>query len=117
MLALVPDPAGGTHTVARGRVALAVQTRLVAFLRLGEAGQPGEQHGGGEQQRRGQHQRSPAAAAGARAGPPRPPVHSLTKDGCVEAQAPPLRGRRLGEPAGDGAGIRGGGGVNSGAAV
>lgn len=99
VLALVPDPAGGTHTVAGGRVALAVHTRFVAFLRLGEAGQPGEQHGDGEQQRWCQHQQAPAAAR-ARAGPPCRPVHSLTKDGCYEAQAPLLR-QRLGELAVD----------------
>lgn len=106
VLALVPDPAGGTHTIASGRVALAVHTRFVAFLRLGEAGQPGEQHGDGEQQRRCQHQQSPAAA-GTRAGPLCRPVHSLTKDGCFEAQAPLLRGRRLGELAVDVALCRG----------
>lgn len=91
VLALVPDPAGGTHTVAGGRVAPAVQTRFVAFLRVGGAELPGQQHGDGEQ-----HQQAPAAA-GARAGPPCRPVHSLTKDGCSDAQAPLLRGRRLGQ--------------------
>lgn len=118
VLALVPDPAGGTRTGPGGRVALAVHTRLVAFLRLGGAGKPAEQHGDGEQQRRCQHQRAPAAAR-ARAGPPSRPVHSLTKDGCVEAQAPLLRagrergggGQRLGELAGGRGGVRRGGGV------
>lgn len=82
MLALVPDPAGEAHTVASRRVALAVHTRFVAFLRLGEAGQPGEQPDSREQERRGQHQQAPTPV-GARAGPPCRPVHSLTKDGCL----------------------------------
>lgn len=82
VLALVPDPAREAHTVARGRVALAVHTRFVAFLRLGDAGQSGEQAGRGQQQRRAQHQQAPSPA-GTRAGPPRRPVHSLTKDGCL----------------------------------
>lgn len=81
VLALVPDPSREAHTVARRRVALAVHTRFVAFLRLGEAGQPGEQPDNREQERRGQHQQAPAPV-GARTGPPCRPVHSLTKDGC-----------------------------------
>lgn len=81
VLALVPDPAGGARTVPGVRVALAVHTRFVAFLRLGGAEQPAEQRGDGEQQ---QHQRAPAA------GPQSRPGHSVTKDGCVELQAPLL---------------------------
>lgn len=82
VLALVPNPAGETHTVASGGVALPVHTRLVAFLRLGEARQPGEQPDNREQERGCQHQEAPAPAR-ARAGPPCRPVHSLTKDGCL----------------------------------
>lgn len=90
VLALVPNPAGEAGTVAGRRVALPVQTRLIALLRLGDAEQPD----GREQQRRRQHQQAPAGAgagAGARAGPLRRPVHSLTKDGCFEVGAPLLR--------------------------
>lgn len=82
VLALVPNPAGEAYTVASCCVALAVHTRFVAFLRLGEAGQPGEQPDNREQERRCQHQQAPATAR-ARAGPPCRPVHSLTKDGCL----------------------------------
>ena len=89
VLALVPDPAGEAHTVASGRVALAVHARFVAFLRLGRTGQPGEQPDDREQERGRQHQQAPAPAR-ARAGPPCRPVHSRTKDGCFEAGAPPL---------------------------
>lgn len=89
VLALVPDPAGEAHTVAGGRVALAVHARFVAFLRLGRTGQPGEQPDDREQERGRQHQQAPAPAR-ARAGPPCRPVHSRTKDGCFEAGAPLL---------------------------
>lgn len=81
VLALVPNPAGEAHTVARRRVALPVHTRFVAFLRVGEARQPGEQPENRKQERGCQHQQA-TAPAGARAGPPCRPVHSLTKDGC-----------------------------------
>lgn len=96
VLALVPNPAGEAYTVASGCVALPVHTRFVAFLRLGEARQPGEQPDNRQQERRCQHRQAPAPAS-ARAGPPCRPVHSLTKDGCFEAGAPLLRGWRLKE--------------------
>lgn len=71
VLALVPDPAGQARAAARHGVTLSVHAGFVAFLRLGGARQPGEQHGGGQQDPGGEHQ--PAA----RAGPPRRSVHSL----------------------------------------
>lgn len=77
VLALVPDPAGEARAAAGGGVALPVHARLVALLRLGDAGQRGEQPGGREQERGRQHQEAPDATprAGAGAGPPRRPVH------------------------------------------
>lgn len=74
VLALVPNPAGEAHTVASRGVALPVHTRLVAFLRLGEAVQPDNT----EQEHRCEHQWAPATAR-AGAGPPCRPVHSPQK--------------------------------------
>lgn len=91
VLALVPNPAGEAHTAASSGVALSVHARFVAFLRLGETREPGEQPDNREQERGDQHQQAPAPVR-ARAGPPRRPVHSLTKDGCFKAEAPLLRG-------------------------
>lgn len=81
VLALVPNPAGETYTFASGGVTQAVHTRLIALLGLGEARQAGQQPDNREKERGGQHQRAPVPTR-ARAGPPRRPVHSLTKDGC-----------------------------------
>lgn len=59
MLALVPDPAGAAHTVARRRVALPVHTRFVAFFRLGDSRQSKEQPESGENEQCLEH-RGPA---------------------------------------------------------
>lgn len=91
VLALVPDPAGETHTAAGGGVTLPVHTRFVALLRLGEAWQPGEQQDTRQQERGREHHQAPGPA-GARTGPPRRPVHSPTKDGCLQQEL-----RRLGD--------------------
>lgn len=93
VLALVPDPAGEAHTAARPAVTLAVHTRFVAFLRLGEALKTGKQHDGRQQERSCERQQAPAPVRARAAGPPRRPGHSPTKRWLLEAGAPQLEGK------------------------
>ena len=87
MLALVPDPAGAAHTVARYRVALPIHARFVAFFRLGDSGKSKEQPEHGEKEQCLEHRapatnlhqpagQAPAAASITAGPPPYRPVHS-----------------------------------------